>query len=126
MTLLSTGFLVDLMRRDAAALDLLRRLERTSSALRIPAIAFADLWQAAESSRNPPRDMSRVESLLGGYATVAIEPRHAQRAGVLAARHALPLRLALLVAMAVEERDEVVLRDARGLDGVEDLRLVTY
>lgn len=114
------------MRRDAPALELMRRLERGSAAVRVPAIVFADLWEAAERSRHPPREMDRVEALLRGYASVAIEPRHARRAGQLAARHALPMREALLVAMAVEERDELVARDARGYAGVEGLRVLTY
>ena len=126
MTLLSTTFLVDLLRRDAPALDLLRRLERGSTALRVPAVAYADLWEAAGRSRSPPRDMDRVEALLRGYASAAIEPRHAMRAGRLAAQHRLPLRDALLVALAVEEREDLVTRDARAYAGIADLRLVTY
>lgn len=126
MTLLSTTFLIDLMRRDAPALDLLRRLERGSSAVRVPVVAFADLWEAAGRSRSPPRDLDRVEALLRGYPAVAIEARHAMRAGRLAAAHDLPLRDALLVAMAVEEREELVTRDAARFAGVADLRLVTY
>jgi predicted nucleic acid-binding protein len=126
MTLLSTSFLIDLARRDGPALDLLRRLERGSAAIRIPAIVFADLWEAAGRSRQPPRDMERVEALLHGYAAVAIEPRHAQRAGRLAALHDLPLRDALLVAMAIEDREEIVVRDARRYEGEAELRVVTY
>lgn len=125
MTLLSTSFLVDLLRRDPPALDLLRRLERGSSGLRIPAVAYADLWEAAGRSRHPPA-MDRLEALLAGYPTVPIELSHARRAGALAARHALPLRDALLVATAVEEREELVVRDARAYEGIQDLRLRTY
>ena len=126
MTLLSTGFLVDLMRRDAPALDLLRRLERGSGALRVPASVYADLWEAAGRARNAPRDMNRVEALLRGYSAVAIEPRHAMRAGRLAALHEMSLRDALLAAVAIEERDELVAREVRALSRVPDLRLVTY
>lgn len=126
MTLLSTGFLVDLMRRDAPALELMRRLERGSAAVRVPAIVYADLWEAAERSRHPPREMDRVAELLRGYASVAIEPRHAQRAGALAARHGLPVREALLVGIAVEEREELVVRDARAYAGIEGLRVIVY
>lgn len=126
MTLLSTTFLVDLLRRDPPALDLLRRLERGSAALRVPAVAFADLWEAAGRARQPPRDMERVEALLRGYAPAVIEPRHAMRAGRLAAAHDLPLRDALLVALAVEEREELVTRDARRYATIPDLRIVTY
>lgn len=126
MTILSTGFLVDLLRRDPPALDLLRRLERGSDALRVPAVAWADLWEAAARSRHPPRSMDRVEDLLRGYAHVAIEPRHAQRAGRLAGEHALSLREALLVAVAVEERDELVVRDARAYERIEGLRVLAY
>lgn len=126
MTLLSTTFLLDVMRRDGPALELLRQLERSSHAIRIPAIAYADLWEAAGRSRHPPRDMERVQTLLDGYAGLAIEPRHAQRAGRLAALHTLPLREALLVALAVEEREALVVRDARAYDGIDGLRVVTY
>lgn len=126
MTLLSTGFLVDLLRRDAPALELLRRLERGSAAVRIPVVAYADLWEAAGRSRHPPREMERVERLLRGYPSANLEPRHAMRAGRLAAAHALPLREALLVALAVEERDELVVRDARAYEGIADLRLLRY
>lgn len=114
------------MRRDAPALELMRRLERGSAAVRVPSIVFADLWEAAERSRQPPREMDRVEALLRGYAAVPIEPKHARRAGVLAARHGLALREALLVALAVEERDELVVRDARAYAGIEGLRVLTY
>lgn len=126
MTLLSTGFLVDVMRRDAPALELLRRLERGSAAVRLPAIVHADLWEAAGRSRQPPREMERVEALLRGYASVALEPRHAMRAGTLAAKHGLPLREALLVATAIEERDELVVRDAPRYQGIDGLRILTY
>lgn len=126
MTLLSTSFLIDLMRRDPPALELLRQLERASSAIRIPAVAYADLWEAAGRSRHPPRDLDRLEALLRGYPSVSIEPRHAMRAGRVAAARDLPLREALLVATAVEEREALVVRDARRYEGVEDLRVVTY
>ena len=126
MTLLSTGFLIDLMRRDAPALDLLRRLERGSSAVRVPSVVYADLWEAAGRSRHPPREMERVEALLRGYASVDLAPRHAMRAGRLAAAHGLSPRDALLAGMAVEEREELVARDARALAAVEGLRLLTY
>lgn len=125
MTLLSSGFLVDLLRRDAPALDLLRRLERGSAAIRIPASAYADLWEAAARSRSPPRDMARVGALLGGYASVAIEPRHAMRAGRLAAS-GVPLRDAFAAAVAIEEREPLVLRETRGLADAEGLSLLTY
>lgn len=126
MTLLSTSFLVDVMRRDPPALELLRRLERSSAAIRLPAVVYADLWQAAGQSRHPPREWERVEALLRGYAPVALEPRHAMRAGTLAAKHALPLREALLVATALEERDDMVVRDAARYSGIEGLRVTTY
>lgn len=126
MTILSTSFLIDLMRRDPPALDLLRRLERGSAAIRVPAIAFADLWEAAGRSRQPPREMDRVQALLDGYSQVAVEPRHARRAGGIAAAHDLPLRDALLLAIAVEEREEVVVRDARRYANVEGVRTLTY
>lgn len=126
MTLLSTSFLVDVMRRDPPALELLRALERGSSAIRIPVTAHADLWEAAGRSRHPPRDMDRVEALLRGYPSVGIEVRHAVRAGALAAKHDLPLRDALLAALAVEEREPVVVRDARRFEAVEGLRAVSY
>ena len=126
MTLLSTGFVIDLMRRDPPALELLARLERGSAAIRIPVVVHADLWEAAGRSRAPPREMDRVERLLRGYASAPIEARHAMRAGALAARHALPLREALLVALAVEEREELVVRDGRAYAQVEDLRVVAY
>lgn len=127
MTLLSTTFLIDLMRRDPPALDLLRRLERKGShAMRVPAVAYADLFEAAGRARHPPQSMDKVLALLAGYASVAVEARHAQRAGALAARHALPLREAVLVALAVEERDELVVRDARRYEGIEGLRVLAY
>ena len=106
MTLLSTGFLVDVMRRDPSALDTLRALERGSAAIRIPVIAYADLWEAAGRSRHPPREMERVEALLRGYSSVAVEERHAMRAGILAAKHGLPLREALL---ALADRSDILL-----------------
>lgn len=126
MTLLSTGLLIDIMRRDPPALQLLRRIERSSAAVRIPAIAYADLWEAAARSLHPPREMARVETLLRGYASVAVEPRHAMRAGDIAARHGFPLREALLVATAVEEREELVVRDGARYQDVEGLRVLTY
>lgn len=126
MTLLSTSFLVDLMRRDPPAVELLERLERGSAAIRLPAVVFADLWEAAGSSRHPPRDFDRVEALLRGYAHVALGPRHARRAGAIAAAHGLALREALLVATAIEEREDVVVRDAARYAGIADLRVTTY
>ena len=126
MTLLATGFLVDLLRRDPPALDLLRRLERGSHALRIPAVAWADLWEAAGRSRHPPRDLDRLQTLIAGYASVDLTPAHARLAGALAATHDLSLRDALVAAVAVEERDDLVVRDVRTFADIPDLRLVTY
>lgn len=126
MTLLSTTFLVDLMRRDAPALELLRRLERGSAAIRVPVVVYADVWEAAARSRHPPREMERVGALLDGYPALDVTSRHAMRAGTLAARHALALRDALVVAMAVEEREELVVRDAGAYAGIDGLRVVAY
>ncbi|MGQ0535406.1 MAG: PIN domain-containing protein, partial [Methanobacteriota archaeon] len=116
--IVDTSFLIDLLRGDTPALNLLERLEESSEALRVPAPCLFELWEGIERSRHPPREAERVNAILQGFPIVGLEARHATRAGKLSGamiRKGLrPDPLDVLIAgVALEEGERVVTRDER-------------
>lgn len=129
--MVDAAFLVDVVRGDPAARALLEESERGAEAVRVPAPAVAKLWEALSRSRHPPRDVDRVRAILLAQPSLAFTPKHAIRAGRILADEAGQLAPldpldAMTVAMAVEEDEALVSRNARDLARVEGLRLRTY
>ncbi len=129
--IVDTTFVIDLLRGDRPALDLLAELERGSSALRVPSVVFQELTDAWARSRVPARDFDRVMEILAAQDVVVAAPAHARRAGRLAAdlaRDGEPIDpLAAQVAGACLVEDEaLVTRDVRTYGRVPGLRIVQY
>lgn len=129
--IVDSSFLVDLARADPAARALAEEAEGGSEALRIPAPALAKFWEAVERSRRPPREVASLQAFLLGLPGIALEPSHAVRAArILAASAAEGWGLdpfdAMTAAIAVEEDEPLVTRNARDFGKVPDLRLRTY
>lgn len=129
--ILDTTFLVDLLRGDRAARAKAVELEAAPRPLRIPAPALYELWEGVELARNPPKEMSRVREVLEDYTVLALEPRHAMRAGTLSGallRRGITLDDvdALIAGAALEERSAVLTRNVKDFRRVPDLDVETY
>jgi tRNA(fMet)-specific endonuclease VapC len=122
---------VDLLRADKAALAKAKALEGEGHRALVPAPAVFELWEGIERSRHPPRELFAVRDLLQDYPQVALEPRHAMRAGTLSgalARRGIVLEDVdcLIAGIALEERAPVLTRNVADFRRVEGLRVETY
>lgn len=129
--MLDSTFLVDLVRGDAGARELLARAEAGSEALRVPAPAVARFWEALERSRHPPRDVARIEAVLRAAPGVAFTTEDAVATGRILgglARENVHLDVydAMVAALAVRHDESLATRNARDFGRVRGLRLVTY
>lgn len=129
--ILDTTFLIDLLRMDKAAHAVAARLEAGPDVPRVPAPAVYELWEGVERSKNPPRELFAVRDLLQDYTLVALEPRHAMRAGGVSgtlARRGIVLEDmdCLIAGIALEEREGVLTRNVQDFRRVEGLRVETY
>lgn len=126
-----TTVLVDLLRRTEAARAAVRRLESEGVVLWIPTPAVFELWEGVERADRPDEEARRIDAVLGDYTVLALEHRHAARAGrvsgALLRRGTMldPLD-AQIAGMALEERVPVLTRNARHFDRVPDLEVATY
>lgn len=129
--IVDTTFVIDLLRGDRSARDLLASLEKGSAALRVPTPVLAELTEAWALSRAPAHDFDRALEILRAQPVVAPAAAHAQRAGRVladASRRGEPMEVfdAQIAAVALVEDEALVTRDVRAFAGVEGLRLVTY
>ena len=88
--ILDTSFLIDVLRRDPAALALLDRLETGSESLHIPAPVAYELWEGIERSTNPIRELDAVKRTLEAYPPLDLTTDAAKRAARLSARLCSP------------------------------------
>lgn len=126
-----TTLLVDLLRRDPGARAKVERLERGTDVLWVLTPVLFELWEGVERSRKPLQEMERVQRVLEGYTLLALDPRHAVRAGRISGdliRRGTMLDSidAMIAGMAVEERQAVVTRNVKDFSRVPDLQVVTY
>lgn len=131
MVILDTSFIIDVMRRDAAALATLDRLETGSEPLRVPAPVFYELWEGIDRSEKPIRELKAVEDVLESYPPLEVQIPAAKRAGKLSGaliRSGQDIDdMDLLVAgMALEAGEAVVTRNERDFGRIDDLKLITY
>ena len=131
MVILDTSFIIDVMRRDAAALATLDRLETGSEPLRVPAPVFYELWEGIDRSEKPIRELKAVEDVLESYPPLEVQIPAAKRAGKLSGaliRGGQDIDdMDLLVAgMALEAGEAVVTRNERDFGRIDDLKLITY
>lgn len=129
--ILDTSFLIDLMRKDPAALSLLDRIESGSEPLRVPTPVFYELWEGVERSQKPIRELGAVEEALESYPPLELNVAAAKRAGRLSAAQ---LRRGydvddvdlLIAGMAIEAGEAVVTRNEKDFGRIDDLRLIGY
>ncbi|MHB8587073.1 MAG: PIN domain-containing protein [Thermoplasmatota archaeon] len=129
--ILDTSFIVDVMRRKAAALELLDEFESKSERLRIPVPVIYELWEGIERSNDPFRELEAVDDLLAGYSTVALSVDHAKRAGrisggLIRRGQTIDDMDLLIAAIAIHEGETVVTRNERDFRRVPELRVRTY
>lgn len=131
MVLLDTSFIIDIMRRDAAALALLEDLESGSEPIRVPAPVFFELWEGIDRSQKPIRELKAVEDVLESYPPLELQVPAAKRAGRLSGtliRRGQDIDdVDLLVAgMALETGEAIVTGNERDFGRIDDLRLIGY
>lgn len=129
--ILDATFLIDLARGDPGARAFLEEAEKGSEALRVAPPALAKLAEGIERARSRPRELARIRDLLVAGIEATFTGEHAWRAGELlaqAAREGVALDAfdAMTAAIALEEDETLVTRNARDYERIAELRLRTY
>lgn len=129
--ILDTSFIVDLLRGDEVALDLLGELESGSEALRIPSLVYYELWEGIERTERPLREFEQVATVLASYPSADLAPGAAVAAGRVSARLIRTGEMlddvdVLLAGIALDRDEALVTRDADDFARVPDLDVVTY
>lgn len=126
--ILDATFLVDLARGDPGAQAFLDEAERGSEAVRLAAPALAKFAEGAERARHRARDLARLRAMLESAVDAPFGARHAWRAGELlaASQGALDVLDAMTAAIALEDGEALVTRNARDYERVPDLRVRSY
>lgn len=128
---LDTTFLVDVLRGDRAALDLMETLEEGSDRVIIPSVVVFELWEGVERSRAPLREEDALEEAMSSHSLAPLDVAHAKSAGRLSgALHRRGARIgdadALIAGTALAEDAVVVTRNARDFERIPELRVRTY
>lgn len=128
---LDTSFLIDVLRGDAPAVQLMEELEERGEDVIIPTVVLFELWEGIERSRTPLRETDLVEEAMRGHRVTDLARDHAMRAGRVSgalARRGLVLGDAdiLIAGIALHEGAEVITRNEGDFARVPDLRLRTY
>lgn len=129
--IVDTTLLVDLLRRDKAAIERVRALEANGTLLWIPTPAVFELWEGVERSDRPNQERERVAAVLRDYTVLSFDARHAERAGTLSGELVRRGRMldpidAQIAGMALEERLRVLTRNVSDYRRVAGLEVETY
>jgi predicted nucleic acid-binding protein len=129
--ILDATFLVDLLRRDRAAVARARALEAQGETLWVPAPAVYELWNGVERADRPMEEARKLESILRDYTVIELSAAAAATAGRIAgvlARRGTILHTvdALIAGIALEEGDAVLTRNTRDFQKIAELEIVVY
>lgn len=129
--ILDTSFVVDVLRGDDRAVDLLADLESGSEALRVPSLVHYELWEGIERTDRPVREFEAVTKVLASYPSAELGPGAAVAAGRVSARLIRTGEMlddvdVLLAGIALDRDEALVTRDADDFERIPDLEVVTY
>jgi predicted nucleic acid-binding protein len=79
--ILDTSFLIDLLRRDEAAQETMRELERAGDPIKIPAMTVLELFVGVAQSNATHEEERAVRRVLSDYPRVDMDETVARRAG---------------------------------------------
>jgi predicted nucleic acid-binding protein len=79
--ILDTSFLIDLLRRDEAAQETMRALERAGEPIKIPAMTILELFVGVAQSNATREEERAVRRVLSDYPRVDMDETIARRAG---------------------------------------------
>ncbi len=80
MVLLESSFLIDVMRNNKDALDLLAALEQKEQMFYIPTPSIMELWIGALESKLPEQEKAKIEELLASFRSLPLDIESAKRA----------------------------------------------
>lgn len=129
--ILDTCVIVDLLRRDRAAIQRIRSLEGEGEPLWIPAPACFELFEGVERADNPADEVRRLETVIAGFTIAPFARAHAMRAGRLSGGlvrrgQMLDPLDAMIAGVALEERQSLLTRNVSDFRRVPDLEVVGY
>ena len=84
--LLDASFLIDLIRKDPAAVARAKSMEREAVEVLIPTPVLFELWRGVHLASKSAQEEQRVTRLLATYPTAPFDAEAASRAGELDAR----------------------------------------
>jgi len=129
MPVADTSFLIDIMRRDAAALRLFEEYERQGIALSTTAITAMELYKGAYLSKNR-RNVEKAERILDLFTLLPLDENVYQAFGRVAAGMSLTGNSIgdfdeAIAAIALCYDGEIITRD-RHFEKIPELKVIGY
>jgi tRNA(fMet)-specific endonuclease VapC len=129
--ILDTTFLIDLIRRDAAAVTKAKALDDAGAAVRIPTPALFELWRGVYLAKPDPAERARVLSLLAAYAAASFDAAAARHAGevdaaMIRAKTPVDPEDAMIAGIALAVAEPVLSRNVKHFRRMPGVRLETY
>lgn len=131
MTLVDSGFLIDLMRTEPAAVAKELALEQAGERVLVSAVVVYELERGLAAARAPEAERARIGRVLYARTVVPLDEAAARRAGevdgTLRARgQPIDPEDALIAGTALVRGETLVTRNIRHFARIPGLRLETY
>jgi len=129
--ILDTTFLIDLTRRDAAAVAKAKALDAAGAVVRIPTPALFELWRGVHLAKQGQAERARVLALLAAYATAPFDAAAARHAGeidaaLIRAKTPVDPEDAMIAGIALAVAEPVLTRNVKHFARMPGVLVETY
>jgi len=126
-----TSFLVDVLRGDPDALEVLELVERANRPEKVASITSLELYEGVRRSQKPEAEKRTVLDVLDSKHVIPADHGIMRRAGELSGQliddgHRIDREDCIIAATAIQENDAVLTRNVAHFDRIANLDVETY
>ncbi|MBI4448409.1 PIN domain-containing protein [Candidatus Woesearchaeota archaeon] len=131
MVILDTTVLVDLLRGDEDASELVKVLEKKGVPLTISTVTAQELVRGAYRSRSPDKEMEKVDVVLAGVTTIPFDLECAKITGrieavLLSLGRMIDAEDVQIAGTALARNAQIITRNAEHFSRIKGLSIQTY
>jgi tRNA(fMet)-specific endonuclease VapC len=126
-----TSFIIDILKEETAALDVLEVLEREHRPEKVAAITVLELYEGIQRTPKPAAEKQQVLAVLESKPVVTADYDIMKHAGELSGQlitdgQQIDREDCIIAATALREDEPVVTRNAKHFNRIPDLDIETY
>jgi predicted nucleic acid-binding protein len=126
-----TTFIIDLMRKEGGAQQMLRELELTGEQLHLPILVSFELYTGIPLSKQPKKELELIRESMRGLAKLGLTEKIAQRGGTIFGGlvkkgERIGQIDCMIAATALETNETLLTRNAKHFSKVKGLKVETY